>query len=136
MNIETTMEGGCLCTDIRYSVSGAPFDADYCHCRMCQKAAGAMAVSWMDFRLEQVTWLSGKPTEYASSESVRRGFCVKCGSTLSFRDTRHAGYYSLSIASLDDPNQVRPNYHIHTDSQVEWLRIDDDCEKYPKNRNG
>jgi hypothetical protein len=103
---------------------------------MCQKAAGAMAVSWMDFKREQVTWLSGKPTEYESSQSARRGFCVKCGSTLSFRDTRHPGYYSLSIASLDDPNQVRPNYHIHTDSQVEWLRIDDDCEKYPKNRNG
>ena len=135
MNIETTMEGGCLCTDIRYSVSGTPFDADYCHCRMCQKAAGAMAVSWMDFKLEQVTWLSGKPTEYESSETVRRGFCMRCGSTLSFRDSRYPGYYTLSIASLDNPNQVRPNYHIYTDSQVEWLRIDDDCERYPKDRN-
>ncbi len=134
MNIETSMEGGCLCGSVRYSVSGSPFAAEYCHCRMCQKSAGAVVVNWMDFRIEQLTWTTGKPTEYESSDSVRRGFCVECGSTLSFRDTRHPEYRSLTIASLDDPDLVKPTCHIYVDSQVKWLCIDDNCRRFPGER--
>jgi hypothetical protein len=132
MNIGTKMEGGCLCGAVRYSVSGAPFAAEYCHCRMCQKSAGAVVVNWMDYRVEQMTWTNGKPVEYESSKSVRRGFCVNCGSTLSFRDTGHPEYMALSIATLDDPNLVEPSSHIYTESQVKWLNIDDDCKRSPK----
>ncbi len=132
MNDETRMEGGCLCGAVRYSLSGPPFAAEYCHCRMCQKGAGAVVVSWMDFRIEEVTWTAGKPSEYESSEDVWRGFCATCGSTLSFRDSRHPDYLTLTIASLDDPNLVMPTYHIYTESQVQWLVIDDECERYPK----
>ncbi|MCP4047039.1 MAG: GFA family protein [Gammaproteobacteria bacterium] len=130
MNIESKMEGGCLCGAIRYGVSGPPFATEYCHCGMCQKSAGAVAVCWMDFRLEQLTWTLGTPTEYKSSESVRRGFCANCGSTLSFRDTHHPEYITLAIASLDDPNLVEPTRHIYTESQPKWLNIDDDCVRF------
>lgn len=132
MSDEAKKEGGCLCGAVRYRISGSPFAAEYCHCRMCQKSAGAVVVSWMDFRTEQLTWTVGKPSEYESSELVRRGFCAKCGSTLSFRDTRHPDYMTLAIASLDDPNLVKPTYHIYTDSQVKWLTIDDDCKRFPQ----
>lgn len=132
---DTKMEGGCLCGAVRYSLSGSPFDSDYCHCRMCRKSAGAFAVAWMDFKVGQVNWLSGKPTEYVSSEHVRRGFCSACGSSLSFRDERYPEYLSLTTASLDDPNLVPPRYHIHTESQPEWLVITDDCERYPRSRS-
>jgi len=130
--MNTQMEGGCLCGSVRYSVSGAPFAAEYCHCRMCQKSSGAVTVSWMDFRVEQLTWTLGTPAEYESSENVRRGFCADCGSTLSFRDTRHPEYITLAIASLDDPNLVEPTYHIYTESQVKWLNINDDCNRFQK----
>jgi len=53
------------------------------------------------------------------------------GSTLSFRDTRHPEYMTLTIASLDDPDLVKPTHHIYTDSQVKWLAIDDDCTRFP-----
>ena len=124
------MDGGCLCGQVRYSVSGAPFAAEYCHCRMCQKSSGSVTVSWMDFRVEQLTWTLKPPAEYRSSEYVRRGFCPDCGSTMSFRDTRHPNYITLAIASLDDPNLVKPTYHIYTESQVEWLNIDDNCNRF------
>jgi len=134
MNTNEKMEGGCLCGAVRYSISCTPFAAEYCHCRMCQKSVGAVVVNWMDFRAEQLTWTSGKPSEYASSETVRRGFCAACGSSLSFRDTRHPEYMTLTIASLDDPDLVKPTYHIYADSQVKWLNIDDDCARYPQSR--
>ena len=134
MNIEARMEGGCFCGTVKYSISGSPFAAEYCHCRMCQKSAGSVVVNWMDFHTEQLKWTVGTPLEYKSSESARRGFCAQCGSTLSFRDTRHPEYISLTIASLDDPNLVKPTYHIYTESKVKWLTIDDDCKRFPKGR--
>jgi hypothetical protein len=128
------MKGGCHCGAIRYEISGSPFDADYCHCRDCQKTTGAPFGAWMDFKMEQISWIAGEPFEYASSENIRRGFCSECGSSLTYRSTQYPDYLTLSIASLDDPDLTSPNYHIHTKSQVSWLTIDDDCKKYPGDR--
>lgn len=134
VNVATQMEGGCLCGALRYRVSAMPFDADHCHCRMCQRSTGAVVGSWMDFLAEQVTWLCGKPTEYASSDTTRRGFCSTCGSSISFRDTGYPKYYTLAISSLDEPNLVQVKYHIHTSSQLEWLCIKDNTPRYPHSR--
>ncbi len=132
MNNKTQLQGGCLCGKNRYRTTTMPFAAEYCHCRMCQISAGAVTVCWMDFKQEQVKWETHKPKEFESSEYVRRGFCDTCGSSLTFRDTRHPDYFTLSIATLDNPNLVQPTYHIYTESQVDWLTIDDKCKRYPK----
>jgi len=126
------MEGGCHCGAIRYRLSARPFSADYCHCRDCQKITGAPVGAWMDFKADEIAWLGGQPTEYASSENIRRGFCPRCGSTLSYRSLKHPEYLTLAICTLDDPDTVRPTYHIYTDSQVGWMHIGDDCTRYPK----
>lgn len=88
----------------------------------------------MDYKADQVRWLQGAPTEYASSASIRRGFCAHCGSSLTYRSTAHPDYLTLAIASLDDPDAAAPNYHIHTASQVSWLAINDSLPKYPGGR--
>jgi hypothetical protein len=132
MRGDTVLEGGCLCGAVRYRVEGSPFDAEYCHCRMCQRFTGAAAANWMDFRREQVTFSAGEVREYASSEHVRRGFCAQCGSALSFRDTRYPQFYTLTIASLDQPNAVRPTRHLFTDSRLEWFDPNDDCPRFPR----
>ncbi|MCF6319274.1 MAG: GFA family protein [Proteobacteria bacterium] len=126
------LQGGCLCGAIKYTTTAKPFASEYCHCRMCQKIAGSPVTTWMDFKIEQVIWKTRKPKEYQSSEHVRRGFCGLCGSTLSFRDDRNPDYLTLSVVSLDDPNKIKPSYHIYTQSQVDWLKIDDDCKRYPQ----
>lgn len=128
------MKGGCHCGAIRYELSAQPFDADYCHCRDCQRTTGAPVAAWMDFQKEQIRWLGNEPAEYKSSEYIRRGFCPVCGSTMSYRSMRYPDYFTLSITSLDEPDSIRPNYHIHTDSQLSWLSIEDDCERYRKGR--
>ncbi|QIR14888.1 GFA family protein [Shewanella aestuarii] len=124
------LKGGCLCGAIRYQVNAKPFDADYCHCRQCQLSSGAVVMSWMDFKAEQLVWLKGQTKEFSSSDKVRRGFCQDCGCSLSYRHIDYPDYVTLSIASLDEPNQVSPNYHIYTVNQVSWLNIDDNCKRY------
>ena len=128
------MKGGCHCGAVRYEVSGKPFDADYCHCKDCQRTTGAPVGVWADFKTEQIRWLSGELREYASSENVRRGFCEHCGSSISYRNINYPENFTVSISSLDDPNVFAPNYHIHTNSQVKWLNIVDDSVKYANGR--
>ena len=85
----------------------------------------------MDFQTEQMSCMKGKPLEYKSSKNVRRGFCEVCGSSLSFRNLGHPEYITMTIASLDDPNLVKPTYHIYATSQLKWLQIADDCNRFP-----
>lgn len=125
------MQGGCHCGAIRYQISGRPFDADFCHCRDCQKITGTPVAAWMDFKIQQVQWIKGAPTEYASSPSIRRGFCPACGSTLSYRSVAHPDYLTLGITTLDAPDAVQPSYHLFTDSQVGWLKLADTCQRHP-----
>lgn len=124
-------QGGCLCGAARYRVAREPLDADYCHCRMCQRVSGSGVMAWMDFLAHDIVWESNATMkEFASSEHIRRGFCDQCGSTMSYRHVKHPTLFSLAITSLDDPNQVTPTHHIHTESQVSWMSIDDDCPRY------
>jgi len=63
MTTKIKMEGGCLCGAIRYSISGFPISAEYCHCRMCQKGTGAVVVNWMDLNVDQLTWTTHQSFE-------------------------------------------------------------------------
>lgn len=128
---DISLDGGCVCGAIRYTVTAKPFAADYCHCRTCQRHTGAPVSAWMDFLTEQIEWHNkDELREYASTQDIRRGFCACCGSTLTFRSISHPRYLTLAITSLDDPAQFQPTYHIYTESQVPWLTIDDNCQRY------
>ena len=51
------MVGVCL---EKYDIKCAPFDSDYCHCRICQRQTGAPVYAWIDFKKEQIKFLDGK----------------------------------------------------------------------------
>jgi hypothetical protein len=62
---------------------------------------------------------------YASSENVRRGFCVECGSSLFFDE---AGDPKLAFCagSLDGPTELRSKAHIFVASKGDYYSIADD----------
>jgi len=126
------LTGGCLCGAIRYSADTMPFASDYCHCTQCRRSSGGPVGIWMDFKAGQVSWSGTRPTDYASSEHVKRGFCPNCGSSLSYLHSQHPEYVSLTVATLDNPALVTPTYHIFTDSQIPWFEINDSCKRYPR----
>jgi hypothetical protein len=41
-------------------------------------------------------------------------------------------FLDVTLASLDDPEAVRPTYHIWTTSRVDWFDIADDLPRYPE----
>jgi hypothetical protein len=96
------LSGGCQCGAVRFVVEGEILKASLCHCRMCQKAFGAYFAP-----LAEVTgfrWTKGTPGHFRSSDIARRGFCVACGTPLTYEPD--AGVVEVAIGAFDDPSSV------------------------------
>ena len=127
MNTDQTlppMQGGCLCGRVRYEAAPTHRDGYYCHCRMCQLAFGNTRAAFFNLRKDQVRWLNGLPDYYGSSKIARRGFCGHCGTPLSF-EFLDGENMDLSVGSLDDPGQLRPNEHFGIESRIAAWHVDD-----------
>jgi hypothetical protein len=126
------LEGGCLCGAVRYRISAAPRSADYCHCRMCRRAAGAPVVARLTVANAAFAWIKRAPAAYRSSAEAERLFCPACGAQLALRD--EPDYLDVTLASLDAPESIRPSCHIWTVSRIAWFDTVDDLPRYPENR--
>jgi len=118
-----TVSGGCACGAVRYAARIDP--AGYwCHCRMCQRASGNVAIAFVNARKADVTWTAGAPVQWQSSGIARRGHCGSCGTPLTF-DYPDSNKMDLTVGSLDDPAQVALTSHFGTESQVAgWIPED------------
>ncbi|MFO1038059.1 MAG: GFA family protein [Geminicoccaceae bacterium] len=125
-----TLEGGCLCGAVRYRVEGTPLDAGYCHCRVCQRSAGAPVLAWFTVTSQAFGWSSPPPATFRSSAHGSREFCSKCGTQLLFKEDG-VDLVDVNLATLDDPTLVRPDYHIWTQSRIPWFEIADDLPRHP-----
>lgn len=123
-------EGGCLCGQARFQVTGQAIDAGYCHCRMCQKNSGAPAVAWAIFPADSFRWIAGTPAIYASSARAERTFCASCGSYMVFTTKEAPAEVSVNTASLDDPSAFPPRMHIFVESRIPWFHTEDDLPRY------
>lgn len=117
--------GHCLCGAVRYRVpSPRPEDIAHCHCSMCRRIAGAVAVTWFTVPTETLEML-GAPLEiYYSSSEVERGFCPTCHTPISFWSSRFPDTIDVTLATLDDPAEFAPSMHIWTESRLPWLNLD------------
>lgn len=125
-------EGGCLCGAVRYRISAAPHDAGYCHCRMCQRAAGAPVVAWLTMASEGFVWTKAAPAAYRSSPGAERLFCPTCGTPMVFRADAEPDLLDVTLASLDEPDAVRPDHHGWTSSRIAWFETRDDLPRHPE----
>lgn len=128
--MEKSLEGGCLCGEVRYRVSGEIIDAGYCHCRICQRASGAPVVAWFTVPVGAFSYLQGMPSVFRSSAQSQREFCGGCGTQLVFRRSEGPVTADVTIASLDDPSLVRPEYHIWRESRIRWFETADSLPRH------
>lgn len=126
-----TMTGGCQCGRVRYRMRIGDDDAYLCHCRMCQRATGGVAIAFKNVKQSDVSW-ERQPDEYASSSIARRGFCRDCGTPLTFRYESGTDKIDLTVGSFDDPARFRPTAHFGAESLHEaWL----DTSALPRTRS-
>ena len=114
------LAGGCQCGAVRYALSAPPERVHLCHCRACQKAVGGPIAALAPVRRQDFTWTRGAPGSFASSSLAHRDFCASCGTPLSFRYD-DSEWISVTIGSLDRPQEVRPFRHWGVESRPAWL---------------
>ena len=89
-------------------------------------------MAWLTGASDAFAWIKGEPAVYRSSQKAERLFCPTCGTQLVFREPAEPDHLDVTLASLDDPEAVRPNYHIWTSSQIGWFDTADDLTRYPE----
>lgn len=125
-------EGGCLCSAIRFRISGDPIFSSICHCASCRRASAAPTVAWVTFDRGQVEILTGKPRVYRSSQGVIRQFCGTCGSQLSYESIENPTTIDITTASLDNPNLFPPTLEVWLEHRVSWQVADQTRMHYPR----
>jgi len=115
------IEGGCRCGEIRYRATAAPYATSLCHCRSCRLSAGAPSVAWVIFREADVSIISGRLAIHESSPGVQRGFCARCGTSLTYTRANRPGFFDVTTASLDDPDTLQPSKEIWTRERLAWI---------------
>lgn len=130
----TLWTGGCLCGALRYQSTGAPERVVHCHCGMCRRASGAAFLTLVGFKAEDFTWTQGAPAIYRSSRQAERGFCRRCGSTMSYHLSTENWRSFVALGSLDRPEAVAPEEHCFADAQLPWLHLDDGLPRLPRGR--
>src|SRR5580704_15458486 len=87
--IDDLFEGGCLCGAVRCVATGQPKGIYWCHCDSCRKHSGAPASVFVAFEHSAYTVTKGEITKFDSSPGkTSRGFCARCGSTLTCETVR------------------------------------------------
>lgn len=117
--------GSCFCGAVKYELRGPLTSVTYCHCSKCRKWHGHVgafaAVDRSGFTLTESRGLKW----HAVSESVRRGFCGECGSTLFF-DAKDDPKLSFTAGTVDAPTTLKSKAHIYVGSKGDYYELCDD----------
>ncbi len=136
MSKNETPEGGCLCGALRYRVSGPIDSVTHCHCAMCRRWSGAVAVTWFTVPLDRFEIAEGSLKTYRSSSHGERRSCPDCASQIAFWSSKRPAEIDITLGSLDNPQDHPADHHVHTASRLPWLHLDEDLPAYEITSSG
>ena len=133
---EQVVEGGCICGQVRYSITGKPYAVAACHCENCRKQSGAAFSVNLIVAPAAVT-ITGELTGYEDSRSdsgqpVIRQFCGSCGSPIRSVPQSTPGLVAIKAGTLDDPSPHRPGMHIWASTKLDWVEIPEGVARFEK----
>jgi hypothetical protein len=117
-------KGSCLCGAVTFVVTGELSAPDACHCTICRKQSGHYFAS-TDISKDRLTVNGSKNVRwFQSSEKVRRGFCLICGSSLFF-DPPHLDWIGVAMGAFDGPTGTQLEMHIFVADKGDYYTIAD-----------
>lgn len=126
--------GGCLCGAIRYRLVSEPYDAGYCHCRICQRSSGAPVMVFASVPRADLRIDSGVPVRRRSSKFGERWFCGECGTPLAMTVDHAPDEIDFTVATLDELLDLPPEFHIWRESRIGWFDTIDALPRHERSR--
>jgi hypothetical protein len=124
--------GRCLCGAVRYRLDAPLRHVWVCHCGQCLRWHGHVG-AYSAAPREALELLAGDDLAwYRSSDTARRGFCRRCGSSL-FWQADAADHVSIAAGTLDDTTGLRTTAHIFVADKPGYYDLTDDL---PQHRQG
>jgi hypothetical protein len=114
-------DGGCLCGQVRFRAAGAPAWVGWCHCASCRRHTGAPVSVFAAFEGACVEVTAGEITRFESSPGVKRGFCARCGSTLTCEGPARPGEWHIHVGAFDRPQDLAPTFHLFAGERLPWV---------------
>jgi len=115
-------EGGCLCGAVRFVATGQPKRVYWCHCQSCRKHSGAPAAVFVAYDRAAYTVTKGEITRFDSTPGrTTRGFCARCGSTLTCEGASIPTETHFHVGAFDDASRLPPTRHVFADERLPWV---------------
>lgn len=125
------IEGRCECGAVAFEVEHVRETVTVCHCSQCRRTSGHLWAS-THAPFDSVTFMRDEGLQwYRSSESAKRGFCSRCGSSLFYRMNDEDGI-GIAAGCLNDTSGLRIGKHIFTDDKGDYYQLPDDAPVLPK----
>src|SRR6516162_1965104 len=102
-------EGGCLCGAVRFVATGQPKGVAWCPCESCRKHSGAPVSVFVAYERTAYTVTKGEIAKFESTPGkTERGFCSRCGSTLTCETVGLPTLTDFHVGAFDDAELFRP----------------------------
>jgi hypothetical protein len=132
---DTGATGGCACGGVRYRIDGELRGIVHCHCEPCRRITGhhmaATAAIRSDLHLEYDVWLRW----YQRTETVRYGFCSRCGGTLFWEAADKDDRVSIAAGTLDQPTGLQTVLAIYAGDAGDYHHLDPTIETHDGDRS-
>jgi hypothetical protein len=129
IRLSASAEGGCHCGAVRYKIGPCEADSAYCHCRTCQRTAGAPVLAWVSIIVSAFQYTGATPSIYRSGPASQREFCGVCGTQVLYRNDLGRSV-DVNTVTLDDPTLCPPQYHIWRMSRISWFDTADHLPRF------
>ncbi len=118
--MDQVFEGRCLCGDVRFRANGKPKWVLWCHCESCRRHSGAPASVFVSFADDAVSLTQGVVAKYVSSPGVERGFCARCGSTLTCSNEKLPNETHFHIGAFERAAELAPTGEFFPEERLPW----------------
>jgi hypothetical protein len=130
-----TLNGGCLCGAIRYTISADVTELRACHCTSCQKMSGTgnsvnAIVPSKDFKLEKGALKRFSATA-DSGRMLNRYFCGDCGSHIYSQREVTPERMVVRAGTIENAPPMKITSHLWTKSKRPWSHIDPASSQLP-----
>lgn len=125
---DVMIKGGCACGRIQYTSTCMPDEMINCHCCTCRKLGGGPSLPFASVPTKSICWLKTPPDLWKRSDVAERGFCSKCGSTLSIQYYCQPDRFSSTASSIDESKLPlrKIDEHIFVKEKAPWYDLPDD----------